>query len=47
MSQAQLRETLSQAISEKNRELLYALQSMSTEGIITLDIKSVLADEGL
>ena len=47
MSQAQLTQTLVKAIDNKNHALLSILQSMSTEGIINLDIQSVLADEGL
>ena len=47
MSQAQLTQTLVKAIDNKNHALLSTLQSMSTEGIINLDIQSVLADEGL
>ena len=47
MTQAELEQTLVQAMEEKNHALLKQLQSMSSEGIISLDIRSVLADETL
>jgi len=44
MTPAELEQTLVQAIEEKNHTVLQQLQSMSSEGIISLDIKSALAD---
>jgi len=47
MTRAELKQTLLQAVEDKDHTLLKQLQTMSSEGIINLDIKSVLADEAL
>ena len=47
MTRDELVQTLVQAVEEKNHALLKQLQSMASEGIISLDIKSALADETL